>query len=130
MFFSGQLLAVLYHKLIDVILIRLLSIDLGQTNNHVDYRLHRYCLKALKVTFDNAVRLTLLPSRNKISSPSSKDEMSSRSSKDEISSRSSKDEISSRSSKDEMSSRFFKDEMSSRSSKDEMPSHSSKDEIS
>ncbi|GBO41039.1 hypothetical protein AVEN_239978-1 [Araneus ventricosus] len=64
MFFSGQLLTVLYHKLIDIILIRLLSIDLGQTNNLVDYRLHRYCLKALKVAFDNAVRLTLLPSRS------------------------------------------------------------------
>ncbi|GBN35082.1 hypothetical protein AVEN_60475-1 [Araneus ventricosus] len=40
--------------------------DLGQRHNLIDYRLHRYCLKPLKVTFDNALRPKLLPSRTKL----------------------------------------------------------------
>ncbi|GBM97923.1 hypothetical protein AVEN_10291-1 [Araneus ventricosus] len=34
---------------------------LGQRNNLVDYKFHRYCLK---VTFDNALQSKLLPSKS------------------------------------------------------------------
>ncbi|GBO20136.1 hypothetical protein AVEN_48738-1 [Araneus ventricosus] len=50
-------------RLIDIITIHLQSHDLGQRHNLVDSRLHRYCLKPLEVTFDNAFRPNLLPSR-------------------------------------------------------------------
>ncbi|GBM49340.1 hypothetical protein AVEN_148669-1 [Araneus ventricosus] len=66
-FFGGQLLAVLFLKLIDIILIHLQSHDLGQRHNLVDYRPHRYCLKPLKVTLDNVLRTKLLPSRSESS---------------------------------------------------------------
>ncbi|GBM20665.1 hypothetical protein AVEN_230247-1 [Araneus ventricosus] len=36
----------------------------GQRYNLVDYRYHRYCLKPLKVTFDNTLRSKLLPCRS------------------------------------------------------------------
>ncbi|GBN37676.1 hypothetical protein AVEN_77486-1 [Araneus ventricosus] len=40
--FYGQLLAVLFHKLIDIIVIQLYSHDLDQRHNLADFRLHRY----------------------------------------------------------------------------------------
>ncbi|GBN74579.1 hypothetical protein AVEN_137737-1 [Araneus ventricosus] len=65
--FGGQFLAVLFHKFIDIIVIPMQSLDLGQRRNLVDYRLHRYCLKPFKVIFDNALRPKLLTSRNEVS---------------------------------------------------------------
>ncbi|GBM56426.1 hypothetical protein AVEN_56111-1 [Araneus ventricosus] len=59
--FSGQLLAEVFLKLIDIIFH---SHELGQRHNLVDCRLHKYCLKPLKVTFGNALRPMLLPSRS------------------------------------------------------------------
>ncbi|GBM45209.1 hypothetical protein AVEN_168289-1 [Araneus ventricosus] len=39
--FGGQLLVVLFHQLIDNIVIQLHSPDLGPRQNFIDYRLHR-----------------------------------------------------------------------------------------
>ncbi|GBM27480.1 hypothetical protein AVEN_205267-1 [Araneus ventricosus] len=64
--FDGHLLAVLYHKLIDIILIHLQSLR-QRLCLAVDYRHHRNCLKPLKVTFDNAFRPKLIPSRSEVS---------------------------------------------------------------
>ncbi|GBO15826.1 hypothetical protein AVEN_211407-1 [Araneus ventricosus] len=50
--------------LIDIITNHLQSHDLGQRHNLVDRRLYSYCLKSLEVTFDNAFRPKLLPSRS------------------------------------------------------------------
>ncbi|GBM09697.1 hypothetical protein AVEN_186404-1 [Araneus ventricosus] len=65
--FGAQLLAVLFHKLMDIIVIHLQSHYLSQRHTLVDYRLHSYCLKPLKVTFDNAFRRKLLPGRSQSS---------------------------------------------------------------
>ncbi|GBN92011.1 hypothetical protein AVEN_51286-1 [Araneus ventricosus] len=66
--FGGQLLAVLFHKLIDIISIHihLQSPDVGQRYYLVDYRLHRVLTvsELLNVIFDNNLRPKLLPSRS------------------------------------------------------------------
>ncbi|GBL73812.1 hypothetical protein AVEN_163345-1 [Araneus ventricosus] len=62
--FITQLLAVSYLKLIDIVLIYPQSHDLSQRHNLIDCRLHRYSLKSIKITFDNAFRPKLLPSRS------------------------------------------------------------------
>ncbi|GBN56897.1 hypothetical protein AVEN_46554-1 [Araneus ventricosus] len=64
--FGGQLLAVVVLKLIDIIF-HFQSHDFDQRHNLVDCRLHRYCLKPLKVIFDNVLRSKLLPSRSESS---------------------------------------------------------------
>ncbi|GBM91217.1 hypothetical protein AVEN_211509-1 [Araneus ventricosus] len=43
-------------QFIDIILIHLQSHNLGQRHDVVDCRLHRQCLKSLKVTFENALQ--------------------------------------------------------------------------
>ncbi|GBN05959.1 hypothetical protein AVEN_215373-1 [Araneus ventricosus] len=61
---GGQLLVVLFHKLIDSIIIHLQFPDLGQRHNLVGST--GYCLRLLNATFDNTLRLKLLPSRSEI----------------------------------------------------------------
>ncbi|GBN07441.1 Dehydrogenase/reductase SDR family member 11 [Araneus ventricosus] len=65
----GQLLAVLFHKLIDTISLRLQSPDLGQRRNLVGYRLLRYCLRFLNVAFENTLKPKILPCKSGTSLP-------------------------------------------------------------
>ncbi|GBM19039.1 hypothetical protein AVEN_172505-1 [Araneus ventricosus] len=58
-----QFLAGVFHELIDVI-IHLQSHNLSPRHNLVDCRLRSYCLKPHEVTFDNAFRPKILPSRS------------------------------------------------------------------
>ncbi|GBM07582.1 hypothetical protein AVEN_230021-1 [Araneus ventricosus] len=64
---SSNLRTWLFHKITDIILLLLQSHDLRQRHNLVDYKLHSYCLKPLKVTFDNVLRSKLLSRKSKVS---------------------------------------------------------------